>query len=474
MEDRTVADALSTQLAERIGRKRFDLWFKQQANITAGGERLIVCAVNAFVRDWIRAHFADDVRDCWQALVGPAGTVEFEFKSPTAVADGGQTLPDNSAPVDLRAERPLKQTTTKRSVAKHAVAVTADSAALQSPKNSLTSFVVGPSNEYAFRSAELTGRRRQQASPLLFIGPTGVGKTHLLRAIVQEFRSLARASALYLTAEQFTTSFVEAVRGSGLPSFRQKCRGVQLLAIDDLQFFAGKQRTLEELLYTLDTLTHDGRQIVLSSDRGLAELRALGGELISRLSGGLTCELSTPEFATRLGIVRQIASELNLNVCNDVATLIATQIHAGARELRGALLRLQAMSAADGQPIDRALAERCVDELARHNTRSVRLADVEKVVCSAFGVEPSQLRSDRKGRSISAPRMLAMWLARKYTRAALSEIGTFFGRNSHSTVISAQRRIEKMIADDTRIEMAHKSCHVDEAIRCLETALRTA
>ncbi len=146
MEDRTVADALSTQLAERIGRKRFDLWFKQQANITAGGERLIVCAVNAFVRDWIRAHFADDVRDCWQALVGPAGTVEFEFKSPTAVADGGQTLPDNSAPVDLRAERPLKQTTTKRSVAKHAVAVTADSAALQSPKNSLTSFVVGPSN----------------------------------------------------------------------------------------------------------------------------------------------------------------------------------------------------------------------------------------------------------------------------------------------------------------------------------------
>ena len=137
--------------------------------------------------------------------------------------------------------------------------------------------------------------------------PTGVGKTHLLRAIVREYRRHhPRAAAVYLSAEQFTTGFVEAIRGSGLPSFRQKCRGAELLVIDDLQFFVGKQRTLEELQHTIDYLLTDGRQLVLASDRSLAELRGLGPELTSRLSGGLLCEIEPPEFATRLAIVRQL------------------------------------------------------------------------------------------------------------------------------------------------------------------------
>ena len=206
----------------------------------------------------------------------------------------------------------------------------------------------------------------------------------------------------------------------------------------------------------------------------MGDLRSLGPELISRLSGGLICEIAPPEFATRLGIVRQLGEEAGLPLSGDVATLVATQMTAGARELRGALHRLQAMSLAYGEPITRSLAERAMTELARHNTRTVRLADVQKVVCDAFGVEPAQLRSDRKGRSLAEPRMLAMWLARKYTRAPWSEIGQFFGRNSHSTVISAHRRVEKLIAEQGHIGMANQSCHVDEAIRRLETALRTA
>ncbi len=132
------------------------------------------------------------------------------------------------------------------------------------------------------------------------------------------------------------------------------------------------------------------------------------------------------------------------------------------------------MSTTYHEPITRTMAERGLAELARYNTRSVRLTDVQKVVCSAFGVEPAQLRSDRKSRSVAEPRMLAMWLARKYTRSAWSEIGEFFGRNSHSTVISAHHRVEKLIAQQGRIGMADQSCQVDEAIRRLETALRTA
>jgi len=154
--------------------------------------------------------------------------------------------------------------------------------------------------------------------------------------------------------------------------------------------------------------------------------------------------------------------------------MVATQITTGARELRGALHRLAAVSLAFEKPITRELAGQALADMARHCTRTVRLADVQKVVCDVFGVEPAQLRSDRKGRSLAEPRMLAMWLARKYTRAPWSEIGAFFGRRSHSTVISAHKRVEKLISTQASIGVNDQSCGVEDAIRRLETALRSA
>jgi chromosomal replication initiator protein len=267
---------------------------------------------------------------------------------------------------------------------------------------------------------------------------------------------------------------VEAIRGGGLPSFRQKCRGARLLAIDDVQFFAGKQRTIEELQHTVDALLAEGRQLVLGSDRSLAELRPLGPELTSRLAGGLVCDIQPPDFATRVAILRQFSQEMHLLLGDDVLAAVAAQITTGARELRGALHRLQAECYADRQPMTRELAERALADMARHCTRAVRLADVQDVVCEVFGIEPAQLRSDRKARAVSEPRILAMWLARKYTRAAWSEIGEYFGRRSHSTVISAHRRVEKMISSQAQIDVNDQSCGVEEAIRRLEQKLRTA
>ena len=470
MEDSQVAAALSAELTRRIGPQRFELWFKTQSQQFVVGSCLTIRAASGFVLEWLKKNLADDVRASWETVVGEDATVAYEIGAAVEKCNG-----------TLKAEAVASDN--KTGVA-DAVAIVKPRAAEKSrkpeelsPKSvaDLSAFVVGSSNEYAFRSAELTGRGRQQASPLLLCGPSGVGKTHLLRAVVREYRRHhPRSTAVYLSAEQFTTGFLEALRGSGLPSFRQKCRGAKLLAIDDLQFFPGKRRTIEELLHTFDTMAAEGRQLVLASDRGLQELRALGPELVSRLSGGLICEIETPEFTTRVGILRRMRDEAGLAIEDSVLTIVATQITAGARELRGALNRLEAMSHAYGEPISREMTERALADLARHSTRTVRLGDVEKVVCDVFGIEPTQLRSDRKGRSLSEPRMLGMWLARKYTRAPWSEIGEFFGRRSHSTVISAHRRVEKLITDRAQIGLADQTCNVEDAIRKLETALRTA
>jgi chromosomal replication initiator protein len=467
MEDSRIVAALSTQLAQRIGNQRFELWFGPETRLCVAATRLTIRAASAFVCDWLRRNFTDDLRACWQAIVGQAGTVEFDVDESLAgaaqngeadaageVEQARQAVPAKPQAVDDAATRPVGR---------------------QRGESTFAGFVVGASNEYAYRAAELTASGRQQACPVLLWGTTGVGKTHLLWAVQREYRRRhPHTTAVYLTAEQFTTNFVEAIRGSGLPSFRQKCRGSQLLLIDDLQFFAGKLRTLEELQHTVDTLLADGRQLVLASDRSPAELRALGPELASRLAGGLACEIEPPEFATRRGILRRLADEIGLAADDAILAMVATQITAGARELRGALHRLHATCEAFQEPLTRELAERALGELARHHTRTVRLADVQKAVCDVFGVEPAQLRSERKGRAVSEPRMLAMWLARKYTRAAWSEIGAYFGRRSHSTVISAHHRVERLIGAQAQVGLSDRACPVEEAIRKLENALRTA
>jgi chromosomal replication initiator protein len=477
-DDTQIAAELRAQLASRIGPQRYELWFGSHTQFCVGDRAVRVLADSPFVRDWLRQHFAADVRASVEAAAGRELVVQFEL----GATQSHKAEPSRRCVDTKRAEAECRNAAlvaaTNGTPISDAVAPGNGSTARlarQRAEVGFDQFVVGNSNQYAYQSARLTSQGLQQASPVFFCGPTGVGKTHLLRAIHREYRRHhPRSRAVYLTAEQFTTCFVEALRGSGLPSFRQKCRGADLLVIDDLQFFVGKRVTLDELLHTADELLADGRQLVLAGDRGLVELRALGPELVSRLAGGLTCEIGPPEFATRLGIVDRLSRQMQLEIDCEVCTLVATQITSGVRELRGALYRLQATGLALRKPIDRQLAESALADLVRQSTRTVRLPDVQRAICDVFGVEPGELRSQRKGRSISAPRMLAMWLARKYTRAPWSEIGQFFGRRSHSTVISAHRRVELLIAEQAEIDVSDGRFQVEEAIRRLETALRTA
>jgi chromosomal replication initiator protein len=472
MDDAQFVTALRAELVARIGAERYEFWFASQTRLCVEAGRLTVRAASAFVRDWLRRNFADDVAACSQALAGQPMTVEFDVEPS---ADCGLRHAKGARDRGLKNESPNPKSEIRNPKSVSAVTQPAHTPASRYVAPTLAKFAVGPNNEYAFRSAELTAHGRQQASPIVFCGPTGSGKTHLLRGVQAEYRRRhPRALAVYLTAEQFTTGFVDALRGSGLPSFRQKCRGADLLLIDDLQFFIGKARTIEELHHTVDTLVSAGRQLVLASDRNLSALRALGPELASRLAGGLVCEIGPLEFVTRLTILRQLRDEMGLAANDEVLAQVAALITAGARELRGALHRLQAVSDATDQPLSRELAESALDDLVRQSTRSVRLADVEQAVCDVFGCEAATLRSQRKGREQSAPRMLAMWLARKYTRAPWSEIGQFFGRRSHSTVIAAHRRVEKLITSQAQIGVGDQPCRVEEAIRRLESALRTA
>jgi chromosomal replication initiator protein len=341
------------------------------------------------------------------------------------------------------------------------------------PAARLNDFVVGASNRMAYAAAELATSRLGEISPVLLYGPTSVGKSHLLAAICSHAREQRpELTTLVLSAEQFTTNFLQALRGTGLPGFRRSCRSVDLLAIDDLHFFIGKRATLLELQSTVDSLHRAGKQIIFASDRDVEGLAGLGSELTGRLRGGITAAILPPDHDVRRGIVAGLAARRRLDLPDEVISYLADHLTRHARELIGGVNRLEAASHMLGVPVTLELARESLADLVRSSSRSLRLADVEKAVCKAFGLGANDLQNSRRSRAVNHPRMLAMFLARKHTGAALTEIGRYFGRRSHSTVIAAEKAVRKWMTTQADVVLADATWDVEQAIRHVEDVLR--
>jgi chromosomal replication initiator protein len=257
-----------------------------------------------------------------------------------------------------------------------------------------------------------------------------------------------------------------------LPNFRRKYRGVDVLLIDDVPFFRGKPRTIGELVYTIDTLLREGKQVILGGDASPDDLADLGPELVSRLRGGLAARIEPPEHATRLAILDRLAAQAAVSLPEEVRQFVATRLAASARELAGAVHRLALAVHALGGPLTLAAAEEHLADLIRHNKPVVRLADIGRVVCRAFGLPPEGLKEGGRARNVAQPRMLAMWLARKHTRAALSEISAYFGCRSHSTVVLAHKKVDALRRDRAAVDLADRQWGIEDAIRRLEDQLR--
>lgn len=325
----------------------------------------------------------------------------------------------------------------------------------------------------ALGAVELVASRPGEMSPLVVHGPSGVGKTHLLQGVCTRAREAnPQLAVVMLSAEQFTTGFLQALHSGGLPGFRRSCRSADLLVVDDIQFLVGKRATLAEFQQTVDALHRLGKQMVFACDRELDALEGLGADLLTRLRGGMVARILPPDYDVRRGIVAALCARRGLAVPDDVVHYVATRITRHARELYGAVNRLEATSLMLGVPITAGMAEEALADLVRSSGRCVRLADIERAICKAFGIEEGSLQSSRRTKTVSHPRMLAMFLARKHTHAALADIGKYFGRRSHSTVIAAQKTVDEWVSSRTSIVLAESQWDVEEAIRRVEDLLR--
>ncbi len=454
-------EAFQQQLRANVGESRYATWFEGVVEVREKDGSICLVTKTPFERDRIRKQFASEIRQTASEVL-PAGTsvsVVFDDTLEISKPDSSMAVPESQ---DQKLSGPPKQ-----------------KIRVQDP---FADWVEGPSNAQATAVArrlavgDPTLSHSLCGGPILLWGSAGTGKTKLLHAITAYSKQHNRRRRIrLLTAEQFLVGFIEAVRGSGLPSFRQKNRGVDLLLIDDAQLLMGKLRTVEELQQTIDALAADGAQIVLASDRSPAELSSFGPEISSRLSGGISIQLEQPTIAERSKLIQLAAKQRNLILCDETIHTLASQLTGGAREISGALNRMTLMHETFDQPMDAILAERTAADFNRLNAPPVKLPDIQNAVCKVFGIDAASLKSSKRSKSITEPRMLAMWLSRKMTGSAWSEIADYFNRRSHSTVISAHRRVEKLLANPHPAQLSSLSDgNLNDTIRRVEAVLRTA
>jgi chromosomal replication initiator protein len=503
--------AVLAAFSERIGSERFSVWFGDAAEIevtggsdpggrvpgggrSAGPVDVCVRVGTGFTHEWLRRTFQAQLVAAARSVCGAA--VEVTWEPARSPVGGGGVSPASPAslvaPVSSVSEGPAAVSVppvvlpvpiadpsvqpvvlTVRPAAPLRAGRPAAPVRAGRPAAALEEFVVGPSNRMALAAVERVVARPGEMSPLVVHGPSGVGKTHLIEAACSRARQLHPGLAVVcLSAEQFTTGFLQGLHGGGLPGFRRSCRSADLLVVDDIQFLAGKRATTLEFQHTVDALHRQGRQMIFACDRELDALTGLGADVLTRLRGGMVARIEPPDYEVRRGIVAQLGRRRGLEVPDDVLHHVATHITRHARELYGAMNRLEATSLMLGVPVTLGMAEEALADLVRSSARSVRLPDIERAICQAFGLETGSLQSSRRARSASHPRMLAMFLARKHTHAALADIGRYFGRRSHSTVIAAQKAVGEWLARRSPIVLADAEWDVEEAIRRVEELLR--
>ena len=313
-------------------------------------------------------------------------------------------------------------------------------------------FVVGPTNELACASCMAVARRPgKNYNPLFLYGAAGLGKTHLLQATCQELvNHQPDARILYISCEHFINHFMESVKSGDLSQFRDLYRHhVDVLVVDDIHFLGGRERSQEEFFHTFNALFQQGRQIILSSDSPPVEIQEIEERLVSRFASGMLARLERPSFETRLLIVQKKSRLRGVVLPDDVAAYIARRFENNIRELEGALTKLQGYAMLNGGKYDLDIAKVALGDMLPPMERAVSIQRIIGHVTAFYNVRLQDLQSKRRHRSVTLPRQVCMYLARKYTTHSLEEIGGFFGGRDHTTVMHAVRAVKDLCRFDT-------------------------
>ena len=430
---------VSARLKDTLSESTWSTWFAGVSPLGMDAQALEVSVPNEFARRWIEGHFSALVAAAVRDVTGAPLDVRFRVDAPAAARDRAD-VEQGSAPIQ------------PADAAAHGARVP-DAAHPLTGKYTFDHFVIGSSNRFAHAAALAVAESPAQAyNPLFIYGATGLGKTHLLKAISHYLATeTSTLRARYLTGEAFMNDFIVHLQDKRLDEFKTRYRTYDVLLIDDIQFFAGKERIQEEFFHTFNSVYEAGGQIVLSSDRPPKEINALEERLRSRFEWGLITDVQPPDLETRIAILRKKAERDGTRPPDiNVLAAIAERIQTNIRELEGAFTRVVAFASLNGVPVTVDLVRDVLHDQFPEGARPVTAEEITKVVADAFNVTVADLRGDRRTQQVVYPRQLAMYLCRELTDLSLPKIGQRFGGRDHTTVHYAEGKIARLIREDRR------------------------
>ena len=424
-------EQISKRIRDRVSSDGFDRWFSGVRIAALSSDTVTLCVPNPIHQFFIESNYLPIVTESVQATLPNVSKVEFTSSNEVDMAP----RPAAPTPKAPREKAP------------------ATLAGAMNPRNTFDAFVVGSNSEFAHSAALAVAKSPATTyNPLFIYGVSGLGKTHLLHAIGHHVQATNKsAKIVYLSSEQFTNEFIDAIQHGTLVKFRKKYRQADVLLIDDIQFFAGKERSQEEFFHTFNAL-HDGhKQIILSSDRPASEIEKLEHRLVSRFEWGMTAEIQPPDTETRIAILRSKAEGLNLKLEPWIIEFRADKIRNNVRRLEGALMRVASYTSLSEKPITQESIENLLRDIFQEQARKTITIDaIQRRVAEHFDVRLADMTSKRRQANIAFPRQIAMFLSRQHTSSSLCDIGDAFGGKDHGTVIHACKLVKKRMEADEK------------------------
>ncbi|KZN54850.1 chromosomal replication initiator protein DnaA [Pseudoalteromonas luteoviolacea] len=437
-------------LQDELPSQQFNMWVRPlQAESTE--DTLTIYAPNRFVLDWVREKYLNRINEL---LIEICGDEAPELRFDVGSKPMAQVQPQVSA------ESSISDThapTTSHVSSKRVVQAPVNDVKVEpAPKSSVKSnikenytfdnFVEGKSNQLAKAAATQVADNPGSAfNPVFIYGGTGLGKTHLLHAVGNGIiDKKPDAKIVYMHSERFVQDMVKALQNNAIEEFKRYYRSVDALMIDDIQFFANKERSQEEFFHTFNALLEGNQQIILTSDRYPKEIEGVEDRLKSRFGWGLTIAIEPPELETRVAILMKKAQQSNINLPHEVAFFIAKKLRSNVRELEGALNRVIANANFTGRPISIEFVKEALRDLLALQDKLVTIDNIQRTVAEYYRIRVSDLLSKRRSRSVARPRQVAMALSKELTNHSLPEIGDAFGGRDHTTVLHACRKVKEL------------------------------
>ncbi|HBO83833.1 MAG: chromosomal replication initiation protein DnaA [Deltaproteobacteria bacterium GWC2_42_11] len=430
----------------RVDPRVFDTWFKPIKQLAANETSIELEVPNRFFLEWLKDNYTPLLQDSLKEATKREYSIVWRIgKDKGSVSIRAHPLPESNKPSSNASENASDRIVKEAGLAQ---------------KYTFENFVVGSNNEFAHAACfAVANHLSSKYNPLFLYSGAGLGKTHLLQAIGNRvIHNRHTIKVYYYTSERFMNEFINCVRHEKMTDFKNKLRNTDILLIDDVQFWAGKEGTQEEFFHTFNALYDSHRQIVLSSDKYPKDIRGLDDRLRSRFAWGLIADIQPPGTEVKIAILKKKAEEYGITLSDDVANYLAAISGTNIRELEGYLIRVGAVSSLSGKDITLNLAKDALKNIiVESHPKVLTIEDIQEAVAKFFNIKVSDLRSKRRHQNIALPRQIAMYLAREYINASFSVIGELFGGKDHSTVIHACKKVKKNIDSSPEIRKSVES-----------------